>query len=204
MSSSFEQSPCSLAGALARLHVQALQARLAPHKATAAQFPVLQCLWERDGQTQSELCRSLSVEQPTLANTLGRMVRDNLVRKVKDTNDRRQVIIRLTKRGRELENVLSGSVNEVLAVAQQGLSQELIALYLELTRQMIANLRQELEQAPVVLDESLAVEHRGVAADSTTASPPLHSAVPLNTADKMLDTAEEDVLVLGEEYVLDS
>lgn len=153
MSSSYEDSPCALAGALARLHVQALQTRLAPHRSTAAQFPVLQCLWQRDGQTQSELCHSLSVEQPTLANTLNRMVRDQLVRKIKDTNDRRQVIIRLTKRGRELESVLTGSVEEVLSAAEEGLAPAEIALFRKITCRMIENLRQELEQPPVVLEE---------------------------------------------------
>ncbi|WP_022662025.1 MarR family winged helix-turn-helix transcriptional regulator [Paucidesulfovibrio longus] len=190
MSSSYEQSPCSLAGALARLHVQAVQARLAPHKATAAEFPVLQCLWQRDGQTQSELCRSLSVEQPTLANTLNRMVRDNLVRKTKDTNDRRQVIIKLTRRGRELENVLSGSVDEVLAAAEQGLSAEEVRTYLELTRRMMDNLRQDLDQTPVVLDESLALAEEA----EPTSTPPRPEE----------DAAEEEVLVLGDEYEVEA
>jgi DNA-binding MarR family transcriptional regulator len=189
MSSSYEQSPCSLAGALARLHVQAVQARLAPHKATAAEFPVLQCLWQRDGQTQSELCRRLSVEQPTLANTLSRMVRDNLVRKTKDTNDRRQVIIKLTRRGRELEPVLSGSVEEVLAAAEQGLSAAEVRTYLDLTRRMMDNLRQELDQPPVMLDESLVL-----AEEAETSSTPTSAE----------DATEEEVLVLGDEYEVEA
>jgi|GEM_PF-393583 len=155
MSSSYEESPCVLAGTLSRLHTQALQARLGPHRATAAQYPVLEQLWILDGQTQSALCRRLNVEQPTLANTLARMVRDQLVRKIKDNNDRRQVIIKLTKRGRELQHVLSGSVAEVNEAALSGLSPEEVQLHAELSRRMIHNLRLDLEQPPIMLDDSL-------------------------------------------------
>lgn len=155
MSSSYEESPCVLAGTLSRLHTQALQARLGPHRATAAQYPVLEQLWILDGQTQSALCRRLNVEQPTLANTLARMVRDQLVRKIKDNNDRRQVIIKLTKRGRELQHVLSGSVAEVNEAALSGLSPEEVQLHAELSRRMIHNLRLDLDQPPIMLDDSL-------------------------------------------------
>lgn len=189
MSSSYEQTPGGLAGTFARLHMQALQIRMAPHKATAAQFPVLQCLWQRDGQTQSDICRSLSVEQPTLANTLSRMVRDKLIRKVKDTNDRRQIIIKLTPRGRELETVLTDSVADVQNAAVANLSPEELDIYTKLTKRMIANLRQDLEQPPMMLDASLAVPEE----ETLLLTSPLTEPEP----------ADEDVLILGDEYAVE-
>ena len=176
MSSSYEESPCVLAGTLARLYTQALQARLLPHRASAAQYPVLERLWLRDGQTQSELCRSLNVEQPTLANTLNRMVRDQLVRKVKDNNDRRQIIIRLTKRGRELRDVLSGSVAEVGDAAIVGLDASQLQIFQDVTRQIIANLRSDLEQPPIMLDDSLVLDGSGSPDTQSPGTPDTASA----------------------------
>lgn len=154
----YSKSPGFLIGALSRLYQQALQARMNPHGVTAAQFPVLLSLWQQDGQTQSNLCRQLRVEQPTLANTLNRMVRDKLVRKVKDTNDRRQTIIKLTEQGRALQPLLTTSALELHRTMTQGMQSADAAVRLFLTK-MINNLETDLNADPLLLEEVIEDEH---------------------------------------------
>ena len=66
-------------------------------------------LWEEEGVTQSEIARRLDLEQPTVANTLRRMERDGLVHLSPDPNNRRQVLIYLTDKGRALNGPLTAA-----------------------------------------------------------------------------------------------
>ena len=199
MPSPYENTPCYLAGVLSRLHLQAMQARLAAHKTSAAQLPVLQCLWQQDGLTQSQICRTLRVEQPTLANTISRMVRDGLVRKVKDTNDRRQTILRLTPRAKELEQVLNLAAAEVLTAALQGFDSLMLDQYMYMTRRMIANMEKALEhpeQEPSSSPQGQSAPLPGP--ESALVEP--SNGQEIVTGDDSSRAEEEDVLILRSEY----
>ena len=138
-----QQSAGFLVNYAARLFAQALYRRIGPHGITTGQFPVLLMLWEQEGFTQTQLAERLAVEQPTMANTLKRMERDGLIRRVPDLDDRRQAHVHLTERGRALRDVLSASARETNGVALAGLSAEEAEQFLALARRVIQNLEQD-------------------------------------------------------------
>lgn len=88
---------------LARLFAHALAREIKPLGLAPGQFMVLLVLWREDGLTQRDLVSRLDVEQATLANTLARMERDGLVRRMPHPNDGRAQVIRLTGRARQME-----------------------------------------------------------------------------------------------------
>jgi DNA-binding MarR family transcriptional regulator len=124
----------------ARLLERALAEEVVPHGAWPAYFPVLLALWEEDGRTQAELVRLVDVEQPTLANTLRRMERDALIRRTPDPGDRRAARIRLTARGRALEEALTKGARRVNERALRGLDAVQRAALLTALRHVIDNL----------------------------------------------------------------
>lgn len=68
--------------------------QLAPLGLTPAQFAVIDFLFASGGSaTQAEIARSVGVEQPTMAATLRRMERDNLIVRVADPSDGRQSFV---------------------------------------------------------------------------------------------------------------
>ena len=71
------------------------------------------------------------------------MERAELIERIPDPEDRRQARIYLTPRGRELEEVLTGSAREVNAVALAGLSTEETQQFLALMRRVVRNLEQD-------------------------------------------------------------
>jgi DNA-binding MarR family transcriptional regulator len=142
------RSPGHVVNYLARLFAKALYRRIGLHGVTRGQFPVLLVLWEQEGTTQAELAERLAVEQPTMAGTLKRMERDGLIRRVPDPADRRQARIRLTPRGRQLEEALTTSARETNAVAMEGLSAADSARLMSLVGRMVANLEQDARAAP--------------------------------------------------------
>ena len=83
----------------ARLFVRALDRRLL--NGSAGQMPVFLALMDGSAYTQTELARIAAVEQPTMANTLGRMERDGLIAREPDPDDRRSSLVSLNKLGRK-------------------------------------------------------------------------------------------------------
>ncbi|MEO8758873.1 MAG: MarR family winged helix-turn-helix transcriptional regulator [Devosia sp.] len=82
----------------ARLFIRALERRLV--NGSAGQMPVFLALSDGAAYTQTELARHAGVEQPTMANTLQRMERDELIARTPDPDDRRSSRVSLTKLGR--------------------------------------------------------------------------------------------------------
>lgn len=127
---------------LARLFEQALRAQTASLGVVPGQFPALLALYVEDGVTQSELSRRVSVEQPTMANTLNRMERDGLIHRTVDPGDRRRAPVHLTERARELESPLTQAARDINAAATRNLRPaERLALM-----QTLAHLIDELER----------------------------------------------------------
>jgi len=139
------ESPGHVVNYLARLFARALYRRIGEHGVNTGQFPVLLRLWEQDGITQASLVGELAVEQPTMAGTLKRMERDGLIKRVPDPNDGRQSHIRLTRRGRALEDALVASARETNVVALRGLTVSETTQFMSLLKRMIDNLEHDAE-----------------------------------------------------------
>jgi DNA-binding MarR family transcriptional regulator len=128
----------------ARLFAQALHRRISPLGVVPGQFAQLLALYERDGRSQSELCREVRIEQATMARTLQRMERDGLIERRSDPEDRRRTLILLTPRARRIEAALKRAATEVNALATKSLSQrDLDRLWFGLHR-TIENLESDL------------------------------------------------------------
>lgn len=98
---------------LARLMARALHAEISAHGVVPGQFPVLLALWEEDGLTQAELHRRTDVEQATMANTLQRMERDDLIVRRPDPADARRARVHLTAHARALRAPLVRAARRV-------------------------------------------------------------------------------------------
>src|SRR3954470_20484288 len=86
-----EQSLGYLMNFVAKLFARAHAACLEQHGVTIGQWAVLMFLWTKDGVTQTELSRQVAIEDATMVRTIDRMERDGLVRRVRNTHDRRQL-----------------------------------------------------------------------------------------------------------------
>ena len=125
---------------LARLMAQALRERIEPLGVVPGQFAQLLALFEQDGQSQRELCQRVRIEQPTMANTLRRMERDGLIRRLPDPSDGRRTSVMLTERARGLEESLVGAARSVNSAATNGLTEEELATFMRTLSRIIGNL----------------------------------------------------------------
>lgn len=130
-----------LASELARHYGAELQRRLAPLGLSPAQFLVLSELWGEDGQTQRQLTGRLGVEQATMANTLARMERDNLVARTPHPDDRRSQIVVLTDTARQLKDRAVAVAVEVNQTVLEGLPLAERELFLSMLGRAVSGMR---------------------------------------------------------------
>ena len=136
-----EHSAGYLANHMARLFASGLQKRIQPLGLAPAQFMVLLELWERDGQTQTELVSRLDVEQATMANTLSRMERDGLIERRVSQTDRRARDTFLTAHARSLKDRAVAAAQAQNRVALHALNESERQQLLDLMSRVIATLQ---------------------------------------------------------------
>ena len=90
---------------------------------TYPQYLVMLSLWEADGLTVSEIGERLTLDSGTLTPLLKRLEAAGLVQRLRDTEDERRVLVRLTPDGRKLKQKAGKLPQCVLAATQCSLSE---------------------------------------------------------------------------------
>ena len=90
-----------------RLITQAYHPLLAGYGLTYPQYLVLLVLWEKDAQPVNDIAKRLLLETNTVTPLLQRMEKEGILVRTKGTRDARQMIVSLTKKGKELQKKLS-------------------------------------------------------------------------------------------------
>lgn len=124
---------------LSMLLSRTFQERLDPYGLTPFHWVVLCCLWQEDGLATSSIGERLQQVGGTLTGVLDRMEERGLVRRERDTRDRRIWRIWLTEAGKDLEQVLPPIAREIREQAMAGMSESERELFSRLIDQAIAN-----------------------------------------------------------------
>jgi DNA-binding MarR family transcriptional regulator len=151
-----------LAKHMARLFARGLQDRIKPLGLTVGTFPALLELWEKDGQSQSQLVRALDIEQATMANTLARMERDGLVIRKKDPADSRAQKVWLTARSKALQGPATAAALDQNALAMSGLSDTERAQFLKLMGKAISAMQSPAGSRPAPPDANSAARLKNI------------------------------------------
>lgn len=98
-----EQALCFNLYTASRLMGQAYVEPLKKLNLTYLQFLVMNLLWEQDNVSLKTLGERLHLDSGTLTPLINRMAEQKLLNKKKSTNDGREIFIKLTKKGKDLE-----------------------------------------------------------------------------------------------------
>lgn len=145
MSFKIQNHPGILLKKAARLFEQVSNKMLAGLGVTHAQTIILIRLWEKDGQSQIELTKSAGLDQSTVVRLLDRMERDNLIRRLQNTDDRRVFNFYLTTKAKKACQKLEEHSNAMDKLAHESLSKLDIENLTRLTIVVINNLEKFLE-----------------------------------------------------------
>ena len=126
-----------------RALVRALQMRLVEHGVSFGHWTFLRILWERDGITQRELSGEAGVMEPTTFSALKAMELRGYVARRQMPENRKNIYVFLTARGRALKEKLVPLAEDVNRIAVAGLRAADIARSREILIAIIENLARD-------------------------------------------------------------
>lgn len=104
-----------------RSFLRSLQARLARHEVTLGHWTFLRILWERDGITQRELSQEAGLMEPTTVVALRGMEELGYITRERLPDNRKNIYVFLSAKGKALKKKLVPLAEEVNALAVRGL-----------------------------------------------------------------------------------
>jgi len=110
-----------------RALLRALQMRLTAHDVSLGHWTFLRILWEKDGLTQRELSDEAGVMEPTTFSALNAMEKLGYIARRQMHDNRKNVYVFLTPKGRQLKDKLVPLAEEVNRIAVAGIPPEQIA-----------------------------------------------------------------------------
>jgi DNA-binding MarR family transcriptional regulator len=116
-----------------------MDAQLRPFGFALSYLPVLRALAGGEALSQAELARAAQVEQPSMAETLARMVRDGVVDRQPDPEDGRASRISLSRRSRQQLARARGALMAADAAMMAGLSRDQLAAVCDTLRRIVEN-----------------------------------------------------------------
>jgi MarR family transcriptional regulator, organic hydroperoxide resistance regulator len=123
-----------------------LASHLAPRGLKSGYWYYLRVLWLKDGVTQEQLSRSTNVTQNTTVTMIAGMIKTGLVRRERDTHDRRKMRVYLTERGRRLEAELISFATAINKIASKGIKGKELDTCLQVLKRMSENLQVEFDR----------------------------------------------------------
>jgi DNA-binding MarR family transcriptional regulator len=123
-----------------RALVRALQARLAEHSVSFGHWTYLRILWVRDGLTQRQLSDEAGVMEPTTVTAIRAMEELGYVTRRQLPENRKNIYVYLTAKGRALEAKLVPLAEQVNHIALAGVPARDVRATRDVLMKMIENL----------------------------------------------------------------
>jgi DNA-binding MarR family transcriptional regulator len=160
--------------------LRALQIRLSQHGVAFGHWAFLRILWEADGLTQRALSVEAGLMEPTTSSALGAMEKLGYVRRERRPDNRKNVHVFLTPKGKALRRKLVPLAEEVNDVAVRGASAADVAATRRTLLVMVENLARDEMQAGKKRHRMPSTRElaRRVAAATALARPRSRTAIP--------------------------
>ena len=92
---------------------QYLSVKLSSLGITPSQYSVLSCLWGRSHATPKQLAEILGIETSTVSGVLDRLQKNGLIDRIVNSEDRREVQVIATQKGRDLEKPVTVIIDDM-------------------------------------------------------------------------------------------
>ncbi|HUQ24440.1 MAG TPA: MarR family transcriptional regulator [Burkholderiales bacterium] len=123
--------------------MRVLQAELAAHGVPFGHWTFLRILWERDGLTQRELSAEAGVTEPSTFAAIRAMEKQGYIVRRRLADNRKNVYVHLTAKGRALETKLVPLAEEVNNRAVKGVTSAEVRAARRVLLSVIGNLSRE-------------------------------------------------------------
>lgn len=116
---------------------QYISQRLAPFDITPSQYGVLNCLWLNDGTClPRQIAEMLCLETSTVSGILDRMQKKDLIDRMINTENRREILVTVTPKGNALKDDVLKVIDEVNTVVLEDFSEIEAAFFKKCLKQV--------------------------------------------------------------------
>jgi DNA-binding MarR family transcriptional regulator len=102
---------------------------------------IMACLWKKDGVKQQELADLTLKDKASMTFLIDNLTKRDLVKRMEDPSDRRNKLIYLTPKGKQLGKKIEPWVNELLAIAGKGFDIGTLRNYITAIEKMRNNVK---------------------------------------------------------------
>ena len=142
-----------------------LQGRLVEHGVSFGHWTFLRILWERDGLTQRELSDEAGVAEPSTNAAIKAMEGMGYVTRRRLPDNRKNIYVHLTPKGRALKHKLVPLAVDVNRIAADGVAREDVAAARRVLLAVIENMARDEEALDRPLPSTRAVGRMVAAAE---------------------------------------
>jgi DNA-binding MarR family transcriptional regulator len=144
-----ERSPGFVTRRAHRAFDRLLNSFLLPHGLKTGYWYYLRVLWIEDNVSQKRLSELSNVAENTTTAMIAAMVRDGLVTRERDPNDKRSFLVSLTPKALALRDALMPFALTVNAIATKGIEKTELETCLSVLQAMSANLEVAFAEAKI-------------------------------------------------------
>lgn len=125
---------------------------------TSAKWKIIAVLSIKEGITQKHIADMLFVEAPTLVSVIDKMEKDGYVRRESDSNDRRNNLIFMTKKSKDIVDPIIDSILEIRNMGLDKISKKDMEAAKKVLSQIITNTEKFISQKGEKTDPDLWTE----------------------------------------------
>lgn len=125
---------------------------------TGAKWKIIAVLSIKEGITQKHIADMLFVEAPTLVSVIDKMEKEGYVRRESDSNDRRNNLIFMTKKSKDIVDPIINSILEIRNMGLDKISKKDMEAAKKVLSQIITNTEKFISQKGEKTDPDLWTE----------------------------------------------
>jgi MarR family transcriptional regulator for hemolysin len=125
---------------------------------TGAKWKIITVLSIKEGITQKHIADMLFVEAPTLVSVIDKMEKDGYVKRESDSNDRRNNLIFMTKKSKDIVDPIIESILEIRNMGLNKISKKDMEATKKVLAQIITNTEKFISQKGEKTDPDLWTE----------------------------------------------
>lgn len=125
---------------------------------TGAKWKIIAVLSIKEGITQKHIADMLFVEAPTLVSVIDKMEKEGYVRRESDSNDRRNNLIFMTKKSKDIVDPIIDSILEIRNMGLDKISKKDMEAAKKVLSQIITNTEKFISQKGEKTDPDLWTE----------------------------------------------
>ncbi|MBS4534999.1 winged helix-turn-helix transcriptional regulator [Clostridium sp. D2Q-14] len=133
-------------GMIHRLHIMLIDKKLESHDITHSHFFLLLSVYDNEGITQNDLCELYKIDKGAVSKGIKKLIEENLVVKLKDSEDKRKQLIYVTEKAKKIEKEIKGVLGLVEDDITKEISEEELDAFVDVINKILNNLYAKVKE----------------------------------------------------------